>query len=289
MFTSCLNTRSAPRLIAIWRWSQMPRMLRIDWKYVTIRFRTVSALSPTGDDYTKDFKGATNKNQVDLNQVSTECGTNEEPLPSAKPHVKCTSTRSWFECIVTSTYCHHTLNMQLLYTSLVKIWKLSKIVSEVEVTLQLTVGRSVSQSVSQSVSMSRYRAHSGTCDQILFSVRRLFSESCCFVSVGRPLWWEVSSSRSRSLSRSHVTTDSQSVCQGIEPTLGLVTRYNLLSEGCFLKFAVFVSVGRPLWREVGLSSFTACSNLPVFTSSIYVTCVLQFSNLHTIYIKLKKL
>jgi hypothetical protein len=27
----------------------------------------------------------------------------------------------------------------------------------------------------QSVNMSRYRAHSGTCDQILLSVRRLFS------------------------------------------------------------------------------------------------------------------
>jgi hypothetical protein len=56
---------------------------------------------------------------------------------------------------------------------------------EVEVTLQLTVG--------QSVSMSRYRAHSGTCDQILLSVRRLFSESCCHVFVGRPLWREVGS------------------------------------------------------------------------------------------------
>jgi hypothetical protein len=30
-----------------------------------------------------------------------------------------------------------------------------------------------------SVSMSRYRAHSGTCDQILLSVWSLFSERCC--------------------------------------------------------------------------------------------------------------
>jgi hypothetical protein len=41
-----------------------------------------------------------------------------------------------------------------------------------------------------------------------------------------------------SRSRSHVSTVSQSVCQGIEPTLGLVTRYYFLSEGCFLKVAV---------------------------------------------------
>jgi hypothetical protein len=33
----------------------------------------------------------------------------------------------------------------------------------------------------------------GTCDQILLSVRRLLSESCCLVSVGRPLWREVGS------------------------------------------------------------------------------------------------
>jgi hypothetical protein len=65
----------------------------------------------------------------------------------------------------------------------------------------------------QSVSMPRYRAHSGTCDQILLSVQRLFSESCCLVSVMCPLtrgrvchyclawglrsrydWWSVSQS-----------------------------------------------------------------------------------------------
>jgi hypothetical protein len=61
----------------------------------------------------------------------------------------------------------------------------------------VTSGPSVRRSLShattdgQSVSMSRCRAHSGTCDQILLSVRRLLSES--LVSVGRPLWREVGS------------------------------------------------------------------------------------------------
>jgi hypothetical protein len=36
--------------------------------------------------------------------------------------------------------------------------------------------------------MSWRRAHLGTCDQILIP-----SECCCFVFVGRPLWWEVGS------------------------------------------------------------------------------------------------
>jgi hypothetical protein len=33
-------------------------------------------------------------------------------------------------------------------------------------------------------------------------------------------------------------TDGQSVCIGVEPTLGLVTRYYFLLEGCCLKVAV---------------------------------------------------
>jgi hypothetical protein len=41
-----------------------------------------------------------------------------------------------------------------------------------------------------------------------------------------------------SRSRSYFTSDSQSVCLGAEPTLGLVTRYYFLSEGCCLKAAV---------------------------------------------------
>jgi hypothetical protein len=45
----------------------------------------------------------------------------------------------------------------------------------------------------QSVIMSRYRAHSGTCDKILLSVRRLFSEICSLVFLRRPLWREVGS------------------------------------------------------------------------------------------------
>jgi hypothetical protein len=39
----------------------------------------------------------------------------------------------------------------------------------------------------QSVIISRYPAHSGTCDQISLSVGRLFSEICCLVFLGRPL------------------------------------------------------------------------------------------------------
>jgi hypothetical protein len=82
----------------------------------------------------------------------------------------------------------------------------------------------------QSVIMSRYRTHSGTCDQILLYVRRLFSEICCLVFFGAP-----------SLTRGRV---------------------------CHLLLSVQ-------------------SNLSVFTSSIYVTCVSQFSNLYTTNIKLQ--
>jgi hypothetical protein len=74
-------------------------------------------------------------------------------------------------------------------------------------------------------------------------------------------------------------TVSQSVRQGIDPTLGLVIRYCFLSEGCCL-----VSVGRPLRREVGsvichFQSIVICQylhqafTLQVFYSSIYIQCI----------------
>jgi hypothetical protein len=124
----------------------------------------------------------------------------------------------------------------------------------------------------------------------------LLNFSCCFflasfprsdewnalsVSVNRPgCLLNVSTNLCRSQSQSHITTDGRSVS---------MSRYRahsgtyFLSEGCFLK----VAVGRPLWREVGsVICLSQSSNSPVFTSNIYFTCVLQFSNLYTIYIKL---
>jgi hypothetical protein len=54
------------------------------------------------------------------------------PLPSAKLYMKCKLASSWFEYIVTTIWNHHTLNTQylVLYTSPIKIWKLSKIVPD---------------------------------------------------------------------------------------------------------------------------------------------------------------
>jgi hypothetical protein len=58
-----------------------------------------------------------------------------------------------------------------------------------------------------------------------------------------------------SKSKSHYNrrSVSQSVCQGIEPTLGLVTRYYFLSEGCFLKVAVLSLWGTLSDERSGLS------------------------------------
>jgi hypothetical protein len=54
-------------------------------------------------------------------------------------------------------------------------------------------------------------------------------------------------------------TVSQSVCLGVEPTLGLATR-RLLSESCGV-----VSVGRPLWREDGSA---ICSVITQWSESL---------------------
>jgi hypothetical protein len=84
-------------------------------------------------------------------------------------------------------------------------------------------------------------------------------------------------------------TVSQSVIMSrIEHFLGLVTRYYFMSEGCFLKFADL-----SLWgalsdeRSGSVICLSQSSNLPLFTSKIYVTYVLQFSSLYTINIKLQ--
>jgi hypothetical protein len=127
----------------------------------------------------------------------------------------------------------------------------------------------------QSVSSSWCRTPFGTYDQILIS---LSDNYFFILHARRPLWREDGSkicsaiahwleSRRTHLShlrlpqpgrpgpRTHVPpwtgwpspksksrynwrSVSQSVCQGIEPTLGLVTRYYFLSEGCFLKVTV---------------------------------------------------
>jgi hypothetical protein len=65
-----------------------------------------------------------------------------------------------------------------------------------------------------------------------------------------------------------------SVSQGIEPILGLVIRYYFLSEGCFLKFAVLSFWGALSDERSGLICLSRSTNLPLFTSNIYVTCVL---------------
>jgi hypothetical protein len=56
-------------------------------------------------------------------------------------------------------------------------------------------------------------------------------------------------------------TVSRSVHHGVEPHLGLMTRYELLFD-----IYCFVSVGRPLWREVG--SVVCISHLNCFSSVI---------------------
>jgi hypothetical protein len=57
-------------------------------------------------------------------------------------------------------------------------------------------------------------------------------------------------------------TVGQSICLGVEPTLGLATRYYLLF-GCWQSCGL-VSVGRPLWREDG---YAICSAITQWSES----------------------
>jgi hypothetical protein len=114
-----------------------------------------------------------------------------------------------------------------------------------------------------------------------FSFSFLLPDNCFALRLGAP-----SLTRGRGRSRSYFTTDgvsqyvlvlgttlepevtlrlmvSQPVCQGIEPTLGLVTKYYFMSESCCL-----VVVGRPLWLEVGS---VICHSQSIVRSKVEVT------------------
>jgi hypothetical protein len=83
-------------------------------------------------------------------------------------------------------------------------------------------------------------------------------------------------------------TVSQSLYQGTQPILGLVTRYYLLFEGCFLKFAL-LSFWDALSDERPGPSFAFLSLVIChYLYQIFMLHVLQFSNLYTINIKLQK-
>jgi hypothetical protein len=70
-------------------------------------------------------------------------------------------------------------------------------------------------------------------------------------------------------------TVGQSICRGIEPTLGLVTKYYFLSEGCFLKFAVLSLWGSLSDERSGLSF--------VFLSLVIYQYLHQTFMLHVFY------
>jgi hypothetical protein len=106
----------------------------------------------------------------------------------------------------------------------------------------------------RSVSMSWYRTHSGICDQLLLSVRRLLSESFCLVSVRCPLWREVGSviCQSQSVVRVRIrvilrTTVSLSVRLGVGPLSGqmIILQISLCDK------SFFFHIGHPFWRENG--------------------------------------
>jgi hypothetical protein len=87
------------------------------------------------------------------------------------------------------------------------------------------------------------QAHWGSRPESLFSIWTL----AAIVVMKHPLWREMDLSRSRS----YFTTDSQSVCLGIEHPCGTPDQI-LLPVGMLLfEICGHVSVGRPLWREDG--------------------------------------
>jgi hypothetical protein len=75
--------------------------------------------------------------------------------------------------------------------------------------------------------------------------------------------------------RSHITTDGQPLCQGIEPTLELVTKYYFLSEGYFPKFAVLSLWGTLSDERSGLSLAVYCENRTEHTDTVWAECTIS--------------
>jgi hypothetical protein len=141
---------------------------------------------------------------------------------------------------------------------LLSVWKLLSCLCGAH---SLTRSRSHVTTDGQSVSMSRYRAHSGDLwPDITFCNALASIVSICNLRVillskitpryfilftngmyrpfnvrresGGLLWWSDESQVKVKVKVALQLAVSQSLCQGIEPILGLVTRYYFLSEGC---------------------------------------------------------
>jgi hypothetical protein len=91
---------------------------------------------------------------------------------------------------------------------------------------------------------------------------------CCYTSSVRATYYGCSQSQSIS----HITIGDQAISLGVEPLLGLVTRYYFLFDSY-----CFVYVGRPLWREVGSLLSVSVSNIKSIQNFyLHITCSLCF-------------
>jgi hypothetical protein len=77
---------------------------------------------------------------------------------------------------------------------------------------------------------------------------------------------------------------SQSVCQDIDPTLGLVTKYYFLSEGCFLKFAALSLWGALSDERSGLPFVLLSLVIYQYLSQTFTLHVFYSSTIHIQYI-----
>jgi hypothetical protein len=106
--------------------------------------------------------------------------------------------------------------------------------------------------------------------------------TCCtrVISSNSILFWasftgkETSPASYSRRSRSYFTTDGQSVCLGVEPTLGLVTRYYFLWEGCCLKIAVLFLWGALSDERTGLQFAVQSLNSPSHANVTVLYCLI---------------
>jgi hypothetical protein len=140
----------------------------------------------------------------------------------------------------------------------------------------------------QPVSISWYRAHSGTCDQILLPVGKLLSENVGIVSAGCPLWRENGSAVCSAIAqwseslrtRNHTLLSHLRIPQNVGPCSRIYTPRNRVAQGTSFPLRSLLRLAE-LWRM--FYSIRVFHRWRQLQRAHYITLLLKICQQHNKY------